>query len=281
MSLSISLKSVKHQLTIKYFGRSWTFLSSDRPYSNASCTTTFDTWHYGIGQNTTKITKYARNDVIIDKQAIIHRYLNRKVHTALGLLDYGPGDTHCQALDQGGSHLDRGSQMVLHLAKVNGGTFPPAQTVDFIANTSHQDYAMISANQSLYWLFQNDYDQHYPNINATNPSDILKPRQKGHRQATHGETLLASTLMAGSLLFVIAFFTALPYIFPVNWTSEEDEPYRKISPGQDISMRPASLADVYLQEPDRGAFIRGPRSHDTSSYSASLHSKPESTIPLT
>lgn len=65
---------------------SWSFLSSDRPYHNASCTDTFDTWRYGLGQNTTKIVKYARKDVEVDKNAIVQRYLARKVHMALGLL---------------------------------------------------------------------------------------------------------------------------------------------------------------------------------------------------
>lgn len=77
--------------------RSWTWLSSDRPYHNSSCSSVYDDWHYGIGGNISKVTKYARDDVKANKTAVVQRYLNRKVHMALGLLDYGAGDTHCQA----------------------------------------------------------------------------------------------------------------------------------------------------------------------------------------
>jgi pimeloyl-ACP methyl ester carboxylesterase len=65
---------------------SWTFLSTDRPYHNDSCSAIFDNWHYGIGGNVSKITRYARADVVADKDAVVTRYLNRKVHMALGLL---------------------------------------------------------------------------------------------------------------------------------------------------------------------------------------------------
>ncbi|UZJ53889.1 hypothetical protein CBS101457_003209 [Exobasidium rhododendri] len=205
---------------------SWTFLSSDRPYSNDSCKDTFDTWRYGIGQNTTKIVDYARKDVVANKDAVVKRYLARKVHMSLGLLDVGAGDTHCQARYQGGSHLDRGSQMVLHLAKVNNGTFPAAQTVQFVANTSHQDYAMISANSSLQWLFLNDYNVSYPDIVPSNPGDRdhTKTSRKDKSFATHGNLLLASTMLGGSLILVFAFFTILPFLFTANWV-EDSTPF--------------------------------------------------------
>jgi hypothetical protein len=161
----------------------------------------------------------------MDKAAVVRRYLNRKIHMALALLDVGPGDTHCQARDQGGSHLDRGSNMVLHLAKVNNGTFPPTQTVDFIANTSHQDYAMLSTNTSLHWLFINDYNVRNPDIVAFNPSEAHKNKTKLPKQpkkfATHGNILLASSLLGGSLLFVLTFFIILPFVFTPNWVEED------------------------------------------------------------
>lgn len=129
---------------------------------------------------------------------------------------------------QGGSHLDRGSNMVIHLANVNNGTFPTAQTVDFIANTSHQDYAMISTNASLGWLFINDYDQRYPDINATNPSDSIhhiKP-VKSRISTTYGDKILGASMFGGSLFLVIIFFTILPFLFPPNWKEEEEEGQR-------------------------------------------------------
>lgn len=137
--------------------------------------------------------------------------------------DNGPGDTHCEARDQGGNHLDRGSQYVLHLAKVNGGTFPSSQTVDFIGGTSHQDFAMISANQSLHWLFVNDYGVRYPDIVPHNPGDKThkskgpNPSPTPKAYATHGNEVLASALLGGSLLFVLAFFSILPLICKPNF----------------------------------------------------------------
>jgi hypothetical protein len=199
---------------------SWTYLSTQRPYYNQSCTDTYDTWEYGIGGNQTKIPKYARKDVETNKQDIVNRYLGRKCHMALGLLDNGPGDTHCQARDQGGNHLDRGSNYVLHLANISNGVFPSSMTVDFIGNTSHQDYAMISANQSLYWLFVNDYNNKYPDIVPSNPGDknhtsSTTPKPKSY--ATHGNEALASALLGGSLLFIFLVFSVLPLLFRSNF----------------------------------------------------------------
>ena len=129
---------------------------------------------------------------------------------------------------QGGNHLDRGSQYVLHLANVNGGTFPSAQTVDFIGNTSHQDFAMMSADPSLNWLFVNDYNTSYPDIVASNPGDGVPkvtpthaPRPKAY--ATHGNTALASSLLGGSIILVVCFFSTLPLLFRANYSEEEAE----------------------------------------------------------
>lgn len=202
---------------------SWTYLNAERPYNNASCTATFNAWHYGLGQNITKIPKYARDDVKADVNEVVQRYINRKIHMALGLLDNGAGDTHCEARDQGGNHLDRGSQYILHLASVNNGTFPPSQTVDFIGNTSHQDFAMMSSNQSLYWLFANDYNTRYPDIVPHNPgakthNGTHAPKPKSY--ATRGNTVLASALLGGSLVLIIGFFTALPFVFRPNFDEQ-------------------------------------------------------------
>lgn len=79
---------------------SWAWLTDQRPYPNATCENP-DDWIYGIGGNVTKVSKYGRKDVMADKQAVIDRFRSRNVHYALGLLDDGPGDTHCQARMQG------------------------------------------------------------------------------------------------------------------------------------------------------------------------------------
>ncbi|PWN38074.1 uncharacterized protein FA14DRAFT_109635, partial [Meira miltonrushii] len=199
---------------------SWTYLTPERPFTNTSCTTTYNAWHYGIAQNTSKISMYARADVIADYQAVVNRYLARPVHMALGLLDNGAGDTHCEAQDQGKNHLDRGSRYVLHVTDANNGTFPPAQTVDFIGNTSHQDFGMISANMSLWWLFANNYNVSNPEIVPHNPGDHKKnlpnPSPKPKAYATHGNEALASGLLGGSLVLMILIFGLAPFAFRSN-----------------------------------------------------------------
>lgn len=117
--------------------------------------------------------------------------------------------------------MDRGSQYVLHLANLTGGTFPSAQTVDFVGNTSHQDFAMISANVSLNWLFVNDYNTRYPDIVPYNPGDKRRatpvPTPKAKAYATHGNTVLATALLSGSILTVVIFFSMLPFLCRENY----------------------------------------------------------------
>lgn len=125
--------------------------------------------------------------------------------------------------------MDRGSQYVLHIASVNNNTFPSAQTVDFIGNTSHQDFAMISANETLNWLFVNDYNTSYPLITASNPGDNTTHKTTATHTATpkayatRGNVALASALLAGSVALVLAFFSMLPFLFRSNYVDEEHE----------------------------------------------------------
>jgi hypothetical protein len=134
--------------------------------------------------------------------------------------------------------LDRGSQYVLHVASVNNGTFPASQTVDFIGGTSHQDYAMISANVSLNWLFVNDYNTAYPSINASNPGDKTKttatPKPKAY--ATHGNIALATALLGGSVAVVLIFFSMLPMFFRSNYVEEEHEKKALLQKGPEPTM---------------------------------------------
>jgi len=94
---NVAIKLIDIFLTYPFLSNpgSWAWLTEDRPYPNATCADP-DQWIYGIGGNQTKVSKYARKDVIANKQAVIDRYRGRNVHYALGLLDDGPGDTHCQ-----------------------------------------------------------------------------------------------------------------------------------------------------------------------------------------
>ncbi|PWY98499.1 hypothetical protein BCV70DRAFT_218521 [Testicularia cyperi] len=204
---------------------SWAWLDDQRPYQNASCGE-FDKWGYGI-TNVSSVVGYARRDVNASREEVVQRYRTRKVHYALGLLDWGQGDTHCQASMQGGSHLDRGSQFVLALDRQGG--FPASHTLDVIEGTSHQDYPMIRADKSIRRIFLTDYNTSYPFLdNVTNPGDHHHhnkthdphhPKEKKFNTPTH--RIIATALLAGSIGFVLLFFTALPFIFTPNYNDRE------------------------------------------------------------
>jgi pimeloyl-ACP methyl ester carboxylesterase len=205
---------------------SWAWITSTRAFQNSSCTD-FDTWQYGLGGNTSKITKYARKDVIANKTEVVSRFRSRNVHYALALLDNGPGDTHCQAVMQGGNHLDRGSNFVQMLGAMPGG-FPTAHTVDFIANVSHQDYAMLSTNRSLVHLFKDGYDQRLPDIVPHNPSDKNytagpNPNPPQRAFATTSHKMISYALLGGSIGAIVIIFTILPFLFPANSDPWEQE----------------------------------------------------------
>ncbi|SPO48597.1 uncharacterized protein PSANT_06288 [Moesziomyces antarcticus] len=210
---------------------SWAWLTDARPYSNASCAAgnEYDTWPYGLNGNQTKLTSYARKDVIANKTYVIDRFLNRQVSYALALLDIGAGDTHCQALWQGGNHLDRGSQFVLQYQNASSsyfnGKFPPRHTLDYIANVSHQDYAMYSTNMSLQRLFYDGLMVRNADVaNTTNPGDKKNStRPKGAKAfATPAHEKVAIGLLAGSLGLLFIVFTALPIIFTADHVKDVD-----------------------------------------------------------
>lgn len=199
---------------------SWAWLTDSRPMSNATCTD-YDEWEYGIGGNTTKVSKYARKDVAANKTAVVQRFRGRKVQYAFGLLDNGPGDTHCEAVMQGGNHLDRGSNWVQMLGAMPGGFPMQSQAVAFVANASHQDYAMMSANSSVAFIFKSGYDTRLPDIVASNPGDKKTNDTENSNPpprafATPAHKIISYALFGGSVGGVILAFILLPYIFPSN-----------------------------------------------------------------
>ncbi|PWN54177.1 hypothetical protein IE53DRAFT_14926 [Violaceomyces palustris] len=201
---------------------SWAWLNGNRPYMNAndSCApnSEYDTWPYGIGGNQTKVSKYARADVIANKTAVVDRFNRRNVSYALALLDLGAGDTHCEAQWQGANHLDRGSRFIMQYSNMDGG-FPAAHRAAFVANTSHQDYAMYTANSSLAVLFQDNFYDRNPDLtNTTNPGDKVKKVKNGKKSfdtPTHEK--MAYGLLMGSILLIVAVFSLLPYVFSPNY----------------------------------------------------------------
>ncbi|EPQ28733.1 uncharacterized protein PFL1_03537 [Pseudozyma flocculosa PF-1] len=206
---------------------SWAWIDGERPYANASCGGV-DVWPYGLG-NYSAIPRYARYDVKDGHDEVVQRYLGRKVHYALGLLDTGAGDTHCEALTQGGSHLDRGSQFVMMLGRQAGG-FPSSHSLDVIEGTSHQDYPMIRADKSVARIFVADYNTSYPSLTDTsNPGDKTEKTKatklpNGKKAfATPAHEKAAWSLLGGSLALVAIFFTVLPWMFRANLDKYESQ----------------------------------------------------------
>ncbi|WFD22064.1 hypothetical protein MEQU1_000726 [Malassezia equina] len=164
---------------------SWTWLTNSthvqRPnyapqnLKGEDCAADIDTWPYGLGGNTSKIGKYARKRVMADVPATVDLYRWRNIHYALGLLDNGDGDTHCQAQYQGYSHLHRGSNFVKALADMPDG-WPANHSLGYVAGVSHQDYEMIAANSSMQFLFVKDFNTTFP--------DIYEPHSHSHTPKT-------------------------------------------------------------------------------------------------
>ncbi|PWN47433.1 hypothetical protein IE53DRAFT_294175, partial [Violaceomyces palustris] len=191
---------------------SFVWPSDRRPLVNESCERPLD-WPYGLN-NLSSIPKYARRDVEASKDGVVQRFLTRKVHYAFALLDNGQGDTHCQSMLQGWNHLDRGCKYVQELAQVTGeGDFPfPTQTVDFVANTSHQDFPMMSTNSSLRRIFLDEFDvRHQPLTNVSDPGERLGMRKK--KFATPGNEKASLALFLGSVSLVCLVYIALPFLF--------------------------------------------------------------------
>ncbi|PWY99059.1 hypothetical protein BCV70DRAFT_123276 [Testicularia cyperi] len=212
---------------------SWAWLHDSRPYmgANLSCLANdeWDTWPYGLGGNQSKVSVYARRDVKADKTAVVDRFINRQVSYGLALLDIGAGDTHCQAKWQGGNHLDRGSQFVLQFGNASafdlGGKFPSKHSLDYVANVTHQDYAMYSTNATLNRIFFQDLNVRHPELtNVTNPGDKKNStKKKGEKAfATPAHEKVAIGLLAGSLGLVFIFFTMLPVIFTADQVRDID-----------------------------------------------------------
>ena len=207
---------------------SWAWMDEQRPYTNASCENP-DSWPYGLGDYES-VTRYARLDVKNGKQVVVDRFRGRRVHYALGLLDTGAGDTHCEALLQGGSHLDRGSQFVLMLNRMGG--FPATHTLDVIDGVSHQDYPMMIDEKSLNRLFVQDYATKYPDItDVSNPGDkeeASKPKKlPGGKKSfdTPVHEITAWSLLGGSLGLVAVVFTVLPWVFRPNANADASSAY--------------------------------------------------------
>lgn len=127
------------------------WLTADRPAPNSACDGV-DEYKYGLAS---KIPAYAMADYnSLGRDGVVERYLNRHVNYAWGLADNGAGDTRCQAVTQGASHLERGENFVSMLKDMNSGMVPSAQTVDYVPGVSHDGDGMMSSAQGVNHLFQ-------------------------------------------------------------------------------------------------------------------------------
>lgn len=135
---------------------SYTWLVEDRPTSE-DCKNSENSYPYGM-DDSDGFPKYARAMVENGQSVgdIVNRFRSRTVHYALGLLDNGAGDTHCEALAQGANHLQRGANFVQMLNNQDGG-LPGTHTVSYVPGVSHQDYPMIAADKSLDFIFGKNF----------------------------------------------------------------------------------------------------------------------------
>lgn len=123
---------------------SFVWLTEDRPASTDACEG-FDSYKYGLAD---KFPAYAAGDASsLGRDGLIERYMGRKIHYAFGLADNGPGDTRCQAVSQGASHLERGQNFMTMLDGLGG--LGSTSTVDYIEGVSHDGGAMFNSPEGL------------------------------------------------------------------------------------------------------------------------------------
>ncbi|KAL9937458.1 hypothetical protein V8E36_003867 [Tilletia maclaganii] len=145
----------------------------DRPFQPEAadaCPDIYNTWPYGMSNATRDdVPTYRRSDMLENVEQVKQQYYRRRVVYALGLNDHGPGDQHCQARYQGVSHLERGQNMERALSSLPGGK-PSSHSFDYIPDTSHQDYPMVSSAMGQWRLFGENLDVRNPRAAATSSS---------------------------------------------------------------------------------------------------------------
>ncbi|KAE8212799.1 hypothetical protein CF327_g3595 [Tilletia walkeri] len=120
---------------------------------NNTCEKDFNTWPYGMQNKDEKdVVVYRRKDMMESAKNVKEEYFSRNVVYALGLEDDGNGDDHCEAHYQGTTHLNRGQNIQDALRSLPGGV-PSTHTFDYVPDTSHQDYKMISSPAAMWHLF--------------------------------------------------------------------------------------------------------------------------------
>jgi len=116
---------------------SFAYLKKDRPFPDASCEG-FDSWKFGLSDN---FPPYGQ----LDRNTLVERYLNRKVHYAFGEADDGSGDNRCQARTQGRTHIERGRKFMETIDGLGG--LRVGSTVDYIPNAVHSGDQMAKSER--------------------------------------------------------------------------------------------------------------------------------------
>ncbi|KIY72731.1 hypothetical protein CYLTODRAFT_388319 [Cylindrobasidium torrendii FP15055 ss-10] len=125
---------------------SFLWLSEDRPVPDDSCEGV-DSYKYGLTDN---FPAYSLADATeLGRDGIVDRYFGRTVNYASGLEDNGAGDTRCQAITQGSTHLERGQNFEASIKDLNDGSLPSTQTVDYIEGVSHDGDGMMTSAQGM------------------------------------------------------------------------------------------------------------------------------------
>ncbi|KAK0201360.1 hypothetical protein DFS33DRAFT_1346582 [Desarmillaria ectypa] len=125
------------------------WLTSDRPVSVDGCNGT-DVYKYGLESS---FPGYATGNAReLGRSGIVERYNGRNMHYAWGLADDGNGDTRCQAMAQGNTHLSRGQNFVKMLEGMGG--IANLTTVDWVPNISHYNEGMMTSEGGIDKLFR-------------------------------------------------------------------------------------------------------------------------------
>jgi len=113
---------------------------------------------------------YALDDAkTLGREGLVERYFSRNIHYAWGLADNGPGDTRCQAVTQGATHLERGKNFVAMIDQLGG--LPSTSTVDYVAGVSHQVDRMFMSPEGCNKVCSS---QPSPMILLTSPLQLFK-----------------------------------------------------------------------------------------------------------
>lgn len=170
---------------------SYAYLTDWRPRSTANCSDTFNNWKYGLAEyNQSYLADFVADSLnsTDDVENIVQRYRRRVINYLYGLADHGPGDTRCEALTQGTTHLARGRYFMKYLAAMPGG-FPASQTVDYVPGIAHDPMGMFISDAGITRLF-------YDNLNGTERPTAVGDDDSGARRWAQTQGMTTSTTSA-------------------------------------------------------------------------------------